>query len=284
MIRRVPLYGWLGLAVIAVSEAGMLARIQPFWSWHTPIAWTGYILFVDALIWRRRGESLLQNARAEAVFLALASIPLWTIFELYNKHALHNWYYVGLPENRFVRDVGYAWSFATIWPAIFETSELVGTLRDRRAPTFRRRLDTPLRLGLYGWISVLAGAILLIVPLLRPSAWLAAFVWLGFICLLDPINASMAAESIRGDLLSGHRGRLLNLSIGGLLCGFVWECWNYWARSKWIYNVPVPPDIKLFEMPLVGFAGFPAFAVECFTMYVFVRHLIWRGAWRPIAL
>ena len=83
---------------------------------------------------------------------------------------------------------------------------------------------------------------------------------------------------------AGHRGRLLNLLIGGLVCGFVWECWNYWARSKWIYNVPVPPDIKLFEMPLAGYAGFPAFAVECFTMYVFVRHLIWRGAWRPIAL
>jgi len=64
----------------------------------------------------------------------------------------------------------------------------------------------------------------------------------------------------------------------------VWECWNYWAHTKWIYNVPVPPDIKIFEMPLAGYGGFPAFAVECFAMYVFVRHLIWRGAWRPIAL
>jgi hypothetical protein len=29
--------------------------------------------------------------------------------------------------------------------------------------------------------------------------------------------------------------------------------------------------VKLFEMPLPGFLGFPAFALECFTMYVFVR-------------
>ena len=48
--------------------------------------------------------------------------------------------------------------------------------------------------------------------------------------------------------------------------------------------MPVPPDIKIFEMPLAGYLGFPAFAVECFVMYVFVRQLLWRGPRRPIAL
>jgi hypothetical protein len=283
-MRRVPFYGWLGLAVIGVSEAGMFARIEPFWSWHTPIAWTGYIMFVDALVWRQRGDSLLRRDRAEAAFLALASIPLWVIFEQYNKHALHNWYYVGLPDNVLVRTVGYAWAFATIWPAIFETSELIGALRDRRAPSFRRTPPPRVELGLPGWISVIAGTACLIVPFLFPSPWLSALVWLGFIFFLDPINAALGAESIRGDLANGRRGRLTNLAIGGLVCGIVWECWNFWARSKWIYNVPVPPDIKLFEMPLAGYGGFPFFALECFTMYVCLRHLIWRGAWRPIAL
>jgi hypothetical protein len=64
----------------------------------------------------------------------------------------------------------------------------------------------------------------------------------------------------------------------------IWEFWNYWARSKWIYNVPVPPHIKLFEMPLAGYGGFLPFALECFTMYVFVRHFVWRRAFRPVAL
>jgi hypothetical protein len=282
--RKLPWYAWIGLALIATSEAGMLARIEPFWSWHTPIAWTGYILVVDGLVWQQRGDSLLRNARAEAVFLALTSIPLWVIFEQYNKHALHNWYYAGLPDNLFVREVGYAWSFATIWPAIFETSELVGTLRDRRAPDFRRAIPPQVPLGVYGWLSVIGGAIMLTIPFVYPSTWLAAPVWLGFILLLDPINASVGAESIRGDLMRGHRGRLVNLLIGGFLCGVVWECWNYWARVKWIYNVPVPPHLKLFEMPIAGYGGFLPFAVECFAMYVFARHVVWRGAWRPIAL
>jgi hypothetical protein len=282
--RRIPLSAWAGLGIIAISEAGMLARIEPFWSWHTPIAWTGYIVFVDGLVWKIRGDSPIRNDRAEMAFVALASIPLWILFELYNKFTLHNWHYVGLPEVLLVRYAGYAWAFATIWPAIFETAELVSCLRDRRAPPYRRVDAVRVPLGASGWISIAAGAAMLLWPIAMPSPWLAAPVWLGFIFLLDPINASVGAESLRGDFAAGHRGRLVNLLAGGVVCGLVWECWNYWAHTKWIYTVPVPPHVKLFEMPLAGYLGFPAFAVECFVMYVFVRYVLWRGAWRPIAL
>lgn len=283
-IRSLPAYGWIGVLIVAVSETGMLAHVEPFWSWHTPIAWTGYILFVDAIVWQRRGESPLRNDRAELAFLAIVSVPLWVVFEEYNKYTLHNWHYLNLPPVMIVRDVGYVWAFATIWPAIFETAELVSALRDRRAPADRRVQPRRVPLGIAGWGSVVAGAVMLIVPIVHPSPWLAAPVWLGFIFLLDPINAANGAESLRGDFAAGHYGRLINLLIAGIVCGLVWECWNYWAHTKWVYTVPVPPDIKLFEMPLAGYFGFPPFALECFTMYVFVRQGLWRGAWRPIAL
>jgi len=42
--------------------------------------------------------------------------------------------------------------------------------------------------------------------------------------------------------------------------------------------------VKLFEMPILGFAGFPPFAIECFTMYIAARHLLWTGAQRSVAL
>jgi hypothetical protein len=125
---------------------------------------------------------------------------------------------------------------------------------------------------------------MLVLPITYRSPWLAAPVFLGFIFLLDPINARHGAESLRGDLRARHPWRLVNLMIAGLVCGLVWEFWNYWANTKWVYTVPVPPDVKLFEMPLLGYLGFPAFAVECFVMYVFVRRLLWRGSWRPAAL
>jgi hypothetical protein len=62
--------------------------------------------------------------------------------------------------------------------------------------------------------------------------------------------------------------------VAGLVCGFLWEFWNYWATGKWQYvGVPVFPSVKLFEMPLVGYLGFPPFALEAFAMYHFVRPL-----------
>ena len=283
-LRKLPIYAWAGAIAMAVSEAGMLARLPPFYHWHTPIAWSGYILFADGLLWKRRGASWVRNARAELVFLALVSVPLWVIFELYNKCCLENWYYVGLPDAIPLRYFGYAWSFATIWPAIFITGDLVSAIRDRRAPHTRADLHRREPLGAVGLVSVIVGALMLAVPLIVPSPYLAAPVWLGFFFLLDPLNARAGDESILGDLREQRRDRLINLAVAGLVCGVLWEFWNYWAIAKWHYTVPIMEDLKLFEMPVPGYLGFPAFALECFAMYVFVRRLIWRGAERPISV
>lgn len=282
--RQLPFRFWLGLVVMLASQAGMLAKIEPFYTWHTPIAWTAYIALVDGLVWKRRGSSWISQAPAEFLFLTAASIPLWVIFEMYNKYSIDNWYYVGLPEVRLVRYFGYAWAFATIWPAIFETGELVSSLRDRRAPDTRAEPEHREVLGPAAWASVAVGAAMLAIPVFFPSQYLAAPIWLGFTFLLDPLNARAGGESILGDLRRGRRGRLVNLLIAGLICGLIWEFWNYWAHSKWIYNVPILPDVKLFEMPVVGFGGFPAFAVECFVMYVALRRWLWRGVGRRISL
>jgi hypothetical protein len=131
---------------------------------------------------------------------------------------------------------------------------------------------------------IATGLGMLVLPIAFPSTYLAAPVFLGFIFLLDPLNAHWGAESITGDWMAGHKGRLINLMAAGLICGLVWEFWNYWAQAKWIYNVPILPQVKLFEMPVLGFGGFPPFAVECFAMYVTVRLWLWRGSERPIAV
>lgn len=264
-----------------LSEALMLLQVEPFWSWHTPIAWTGYLLFVDGLVLARRGGSWLTRAPAEFAFLALVSIPLWLVFELYNLF-IRNWHYINLPESPFWRTFGYGWSFATIWPAIFETAELVGALRGSPPATAGPVARRPLSGG--GLIAVAAGAVMLAWPLVFPSPYLAAPVWLGFVFLLEPINAWLGTDTIVADWSRTGRDRLVNLCVGGLVCGVVWEFWNYWANTKWIYTVPILPTVKLFEMPLVGYPGFPAFAIECFAMYAFVRHLLWRGRHRALAL
>lgn len=119
-----------------------------------------------------------------------------------------------------------------------------------------------------------AGALMLACPFFVSrgvARYLAGPVWLGFIFLLDPINARLGGESLLGDFRAGRSERFTNLVLSGFLCGGLWEFWNYWSGAKWHYSVPIMEHVKVFEMPLPGYLGFPAFAIECFTMYVFVR-------------
>ncbi len=313
--RPLPRYAVAGAVIMMASEAAMFARLEPFWSWHTPIAWTGYILLIDGIVWKRRGDSWLTTSRPEFAFLAVASIPLWLVFEFYNLF-LDNWRYVNLPEELPVRLLGFAWSFATIWPAMFETGELVASWHEARlkpgttsppggttpspggttpspggttpspgGPAFRRASSAhPRPIGVAGRLAMVIGGAMLVWPLVAPSQYLAAPVWLGFILLLDPINAHVGAESLAGDLDRRSWRRMVNLAVSGVVCGVLWEFWNYWANTKWIYSVPILPAWRLFEMPVLGYGGFPAFALECFTMYVSVRGAVWRGPARPISL
>ena len=271
---------WLGLAIMIVSEIATLARVEPFWSWNTPIAWTGFIVFADAMVFRARGNSWMRSAPREFVALTLVSIPLWIVFEGYNL-VIRNWYYTGLPADFWLRQFGFAWSFATIWPAIFEGAELVAITRSGRSggsggsgrsseesELLPDRRDLPA-------LSIVTGVLMLASPFfVTPTVarYLAAPIWLGFILLLDPINARLGAESLTADLTrDGNRDRLVNLLLSGFLCGGLWEFWNYWSRAKWHYTVPIMERYKIFEMPVPGYLGFAAFALECFTMYVFVR-------------
>ena len=128
--------------------------------------------------------------------------------------------------------------------------------------------------GIFATAVALLGAVGAIVPLLYPSPWFAPLIWLSFIFLFDPVNALRGQPSISNDLSHGDWRRLWSLLLSGLLCGVLWEFWNYWAISKWTYTVPFLGDLKIFEMPVLGFLGFPPFAVECWVMYIFVRSLL----------
>jgi hypothetical protein len=61
--------------------------------------------------------------------------------------------------------------------------------------------------------------------------------------------------------------------LAGIIIGFFWEFWNFWAIPKWIYHIPFVGFYKIFEMPVLGFLGYFPFAFELYAMYFFVRSL-----------
>lgn len=267
-----PLYGWVGLAALAIATCLLFRGFAPVAIYFTPIAWTGYILAADAAVLAIRRTSLLHDEPRRFAGLALLSIPLWLIFEAYNLR-LQNWTYVGVPRQWALAILGYGWSFATIWPGIFETAELVQSFAWFKP-------GKPLRFSSVSRNLMIAfGATCLILPLVLPQATARFFfvlVWLGFVFLLDPLNYRTGAPSFLADLAAGRFSRFYAFLVSGFICGWLWEFWNYWAAAKWRYIFPIFQQYKIFEMPVPGFLGFLPFALECFTMYATVQWLVAR--------
>src|SRR5499433_299729 len=127
---RYPIHGALGLAVILGAEALLFGGNQLVGHWFTPIVWTGYVLFIDALLYRLKGRSLLMTDRLEFLVIAIVSIGFWWLCEFYNAPRFWKsnlelwWHYQNLEPNLMLRRAGYDWAFATILPLLFITAEL----------------------------------------------------------------------------------------------------------------------------------------------------------------
>jgi len=263
-------HGWLGAAVIVVAEMLLFGGHPVVGRWFTPIVWTGYILLVDARLAHTTGRSYLTTDRAELVLVVIASIASWWLFEWYDAPRFWRggadrvglwWQYHELEPDPWLRRVGYDWSFATIFPALFLTAAL---LRPRLA-----RLRVPPWRPSPGLLrgAVVLGAVCVVLPLLVVSRWLVPLVWTGFVLLLEPINYRRGRPSWLAALTRGDASLVLALLAAGGLCGVLWELWNYWAVTRWTYTVPYLGTIKIFEMPVLGYLGFPPFALECYAMY-----------------
>jgi hypothetical protein len=250
----------MALVVLIAAEALMLAGIRPFTTWFYSLAWWSYIFGVDHLVYRRTGNSLWMNRRREFYLLIPVSVFIWMIFEGYNFY-LQNWRYVGIIREAPYRWFGYFLAYGTVLPALFETYELLDSLGMYRN---HRSRPIPRTTAWHPWFT-LVGVLFLYAPFFWPQ-YAFPLVWGGFIFLLEPVAPRRGGRSLMREMENGSRRTFLLLLTAGLICGGLWEFWNFWAESKWEYHVPFVAFLKVFEMPLLGFGGFPPFAVECYVM------------------
>lgn len=276
---RFPMYGWLGLAIMLLTEVALHQGSRFAAVWLTPLMWTGLVLVLDAVLKRWIGRSWLIDRRREFPFLVLISVLVWLLFEAYNLH-LQNWIYQGLPARDLVRDIGYFWSFATIMPGVLLLSELTDEILRRISG---HRLRAKLAPG-PNWLWFLAGLALVTIPLAVPArtaAYLFGAVWFGFIFLVDSINHRLGIPSVRYALKQGNTRPIIAVLAAGLMCGFIWEAWNYQAYlaggAYWVYTFPDAlrvTGLQFGQMPLIGLLGFPPFALELLIFYRFLHYML----------
>ncbi len=265
-IRRqaFPWWGWAGIAGGAASW--LLAWNR--WEWfaplqaHTfPMLWGNFILVVNALCHRRRGICPMLAQPVRFALLFPASAVFWWLFEYLNRF-VQNWYYTGADYPPLTYFMLASLSFATVLPAAVSVREWLLSF----AP-FQRRYQPPAWLTGPGarWAAlgllIIATAGLAGVGLwpdyLFPLLWTAPLVNLLALQIIGPGGHLLAT------LGNGRWPVWAAAALSGLVCGFFWEMWNYHSLARWAYSVPWVDRFHIFEMPLLGYAGYLPFGIEC---------------------
>jgi hypothetical protein len=87
--------------------------------------------------------------------------------------------------------------------------------------------------------------------------------WLGPLLILLGLQTLLLDETLLAPLARGDWCPLLQPALAALLCGLLWEFWNWGSLARWHYSVPYVQRFHLFEMPLLGYAGYLPFGVTC---------------------
>lgn len=300
MTRRPPATFWIGLGLIAVLE-GLLAHdvqstnrgalhteptVRAFLTtppaglighasrWvavnFTALVWPAYLILLDGvLIWQTGSSPIRQRPRTFAA-LALASVPIWCLFDWVNFCFIHAWDYIGLPPSLLQRLWGYFLAFASITPAMLLSGQVL-----LNAGLFNWATGRPWRMPRWlPWASLIAGAAMFAWPFLSRDPVSNLTLWASLVFLIDPINDRLGRPSMWRDWRSGRYARTLAAFAGGLTCGLLWEFWNFYALAKWTYHLPFLGPLeqyKYFEMPLPGLLGFLPFGLECWVLWQLLR-------------
>jgi hypothetical protein len=253
---------WLG-GFFCLAALGL----EPVANFFFCFAWVGLIYTFDRLIARSEGRSLIARlGAAPFACLVLWSAVNWFLYELANLR-LHNWHYVLVTDHDIARCVGTVLAFGTVLPGVFWIDHWLGTQGVLTSVRVRPvRITTARLMGLQ-----LTGLVFLALCLTDPEHFYL-LIWGVTALVLAPISYRCGIDGWLRQWQRGEIGPTLRMLLAGGMAGGFWEFFNFWARARWIYTVPGFDEWKLFEMPLLGFVGFPPFALECACAY---RLLVW---------
>ena len=268
-------FPWWGWAAVAFTAAAWLLAWTRF-AWFAPLQphtftplWLGYIIVVNALGFRRHGRCPMLDRPACFAALFPASAIFWWYFEYLNRF-VGNWHYVGVESlDAFEYFVHASVSFSTVLPAVLSTKAWLSSFPRLQvalsdcwpvsAADSRAVAWTLLMLGATGFAAL--------------GAWprsLYSMVWLAPALTLLPLQALDGRPNLLTDIARGDwRGAGL-AALAALACGLFWEMWNQYSLAHWEYSIPLVHGFLLFQMPLLGYAGYLPFGIVCIAVADFV--------------
>lgn len=228
--------------------------------------WLGYVLTINGLSELAIGDSLLRRMGYGFVLLFLVSVPFWWLFEFLNS-IVKNWHYIfPHPISNLQYVIEASVDFSTVVPAVLSTVFVLYQLWKRKsADTITRAIHVRRETLI---LVVLLGIALLLLVWVVPNETFP-LVWIAPILIIEPLLYLSNYPSLIRKIQTGEWRLLAAIMIGTLFVGFWWECWNFFSMPKWIYTVPYVGFWKVFEMPLLGYLGYPFFGIIVFSFTVF---------------
>lgn len=265
--RPFPWWGWLGVIwgavfwVLAWTRFDWFAPLQQHT--FTPL-WLGLIVVINALCYRRSGRCMLKDRTGYFLFLFPASAAFWWFFEYLNRF-VQNWHYTGVHYESFEYFCHATLSFSTVLPAVLGVREWIANMAWVEQG-FKNYL--PLQIS---HPATCAGAVLLVsgAGLAGIGVWpdyLFALLWISPLLIIVALQVLMGERHGLSDIAIGDWSRVISAAAAALFCGGFWEMWNYWSLAKWQYSVPFVHRFQIFEMPLLGYAGYLPFGLECLVI------------------
>ena len=264
--RRLPWWGWAGVAVLAVGWTLSWSRFEWFRPFQVQCSyfpmWAGFILIMNALCVKRSGHSPMTDHPLAYAATFPASSLFWWFFEYLNRY-VWNWYYLGIAELSATEYTIYATvCFASVLPAVAAVAAWLHTF-----PAFDDRVYADMaRVNLRrpGWcifLAALAATGLAGIVFFPDYAY--PLLWISPLTVFVLVQFLLGERSVLDTFAHGDWSFFFRFAVASLICGLCWETWNYYAYAKWVYAVPWVHRFQIWEMPFIGFAGYLPFGVEC---------------------
>jgi hypothetical protein len=260
-----PWWGWLGVVLLGVSWFLAWHRFSWFAPFQiftfTPI-WVGYILVVNGLTNQRTGHCILRDRPSCLLGLFALSAVFWWYFEYLNRF-VQNWHYIGIGNlSRLQYFLFASLPFSTVLPAVLSTKELLSAM-----PRVSAGLNDFIKIRInhtrmIAWSSLSTFSVSLAAIGIWPD-YLFPLLWVSPLFMITSFQALRGEKTIFAGLATGNWRSIYLFAVSAIICGFFWELWNYHSFAKWIYTIPFVGSFKVFEMPILGYAGYLPFGPTC---------------------
>ena len=87
--------------------------------------------------------------------------------------------------------------------------------------------------------------------------------WVSPLLIIVSLQAILGEDHVLASIGKGDWRMVIACAGAAVICGFFWEMWNYYSLARWIYHIPYVGRFRIFEMPILGYAGYLPFGLQC---------------------